>query len=114
MTEYPPAPWREVVPTICIAVASIAFAPVLHVASPILAIAVETLLGIAIVMTVPAYAPAIAIFVLFFQNLFVSILSSFVSGPSELDFIKGYNFLVCSVMWLGTLAFYLLHQRSYS
>jgi hypothetical protein len=113
MTEFPPAPWREVVPTICIAVASIAFAPVLHVASPILAIAVETLLGIAIVVTVPTYAPAIAIFVLFFQNLFVSILSSFVSSPSELDFIKGYNFLVCSVMWLATLAFYVLNQRSY-
>jgi hypothetical protein len=114
MTEYPPAPWREVVPTICIAVASIAFAPVLHVASPILAIAVETLLGIAIVVTVPTYAPAIAIFVLFFQNLFVSILSSFVSSPSELDFIKGYNFLVCAVMWLATLGSYVLNQRSYS
>jgi hypothetical protein len=114
MTEYLPAPWREVIPTICIAVASIAFAPVLHVASPILAIAVETLLGIAIVVAVPTYAPAIAIFVLFFQNLFVSILSSFVSSPSELDFIKGYNFLVCSVMWLATLAFYVLNQRPYS
>lgn len=113
MTESPPAPWREVVPTICIAVASIAFAPVLHVASPILAIAVETLLGIAIVATVPSYAPAIAIFVLLFQNLFVSMLSSFISSPSELDFIKGYNFLVCSVMWLATLGFYVLNRRCY-
>src|SRR5689334_18349057 len=43
MTDILPAPSREVIPTICIAVAAIAFAPVLHVASPILAIAVETL-----------------------------------------------------------------------
>jgi hypothetical protein len=54
--------------------ASIAFAPMLHAVSPILAISVETLIGCAIVAVVPAYAPSIAIFILFFQNLFVSIL----------------------------------------
>src|SRR3954471_5217598 len=111
MTEYLPAPSRELIPTICIAIASIAFAPLLHVASPVLAIFVETLVSIAIVLTVPACAPAIAIFILLFQNLFVSMLSSFVSGPSELDFIKGYNFLVCSVMWLATVMLYLSGRR---
>src|SRR3954447_16010470 len=114
MTEYLPAPSRELIPTICIAIASIAFAPLLHVASPVLAIFVETLVSIAIVLTVPACAPAVAIFILFFQNLFVSMLSSFVSSPSELDFIKGYNFLVCSVMWLGAVVFYLLNRKTYS
>src|SRR3954471_20980914 len=114
MTEYLPAPSREVIPTICIAVASIAFAPLLHVASPVLAIATETLIGFAIILVAPACAPAVAIFILFFQNLFVSMLSSFVSSPSELDFIKGYNFLVCSVMWLGVLAVYLLNLRAYA
>jgi len=114
MTEYPHAPSQEVFATICIAVASIAFAPLLHIASPILAIAVETLVAIAIILAVPAYAPAVAIFVLFFQNLFVSVLSSFVSSPAELDFIKGYNFLLCAVMWLGMLGFYAVNQRAYS
>jgi hypothetical protein len=114
MTEYPHAPSREVFATICVAVASIAFAPLLHIASPILAIAVEALVAIAIVLAMPAYAPAVAIFVLFFQNLFVSMLSSFVSSPSELDFIKGYNFLLCAVMWLGMLAFYAMNRRAYS
>src|SRR5947209_8731174 len=113
MTEYLPAPSREMIPTICIAIASIAFAPLLHVASPVLAIFVETLISIAIVLTVPACAPAIAIFVLFFQNLFVSMLSSFVSSPSELDFIKGYNFLLCSVMWLGTMTLYVSSKGSW-
>src|SRR5947209_6528980 len=113
ITEYPHAPSHEVFATICIAVASIAFAPLLHVASPILAIAVEALVAIAIVVAMPAYAPAVAIFVLFFQNLFVSMLSSFVSSPSELDFIKGYNFLLCAVMWLGMVAFYAMNRRAY-
>jgi hypothetical protein len=54
--------------------ASIAFASMLHAVSPILAISVETLIGCATVAVVPAYAPSIAIFILFFQNLFVSIL----------------------------------------
>jgi hypothetical protein len=114
LTDYQTSPSYELIPTVCIAVASIAFAPLLHVASPVLAIAVETLVGVAIILVAPACAPAVAIFVLFFQNLFVSMLSSFVSSPSELDFIKGYNFLLCSVMWLGVLAIYLLNRNTYS
>src|SRR4051794_26587080 len=114
LNDYQTSPSYELIPTVCIAVASIAFAPLLHVASPVLAIGVEVLVAIAIILAAPACAPAVAIFVLFFQNLFVSMLSSFVSSPSELDFIKGYNFLVCSVMWLAVLANYLLNQRSYS
>jgi hypothetical protein len=109
-----PAPAAEVIPAICLAVASIAFAPILHVASPVLAITVEALIGLTIVLALPAYALSIAIFVLLFQNLFVSILSTYLSSPSELEFVKGYNFLLCSVMWLATLALYLLRQRNHS
>ncbi len=109
-----PSPLRDVVPTLLIAVATIGFVPLLHVASPVLSLTVEVLVAIAIVLAVPTYAPLIAIFVLFFQNLFVSILSPLVSIPSELDFIKGYNFLVCSVMWLTTFGFYVFGQRRQS
>lgn len=109
----PPA-WYELVATFCIATATIGFAPILHLASPALGIVVEVLVGIAIVVSVPSYAPAIAIFVLFFQNLFVSILSPLVPLPSDLDFIKGYNFLVCSVMWLATFGLYVLGRRNQS
>lgn len=112
--EPSPPAWREPVATLCIAIAAIGFAPVLHLANPALAIAVEVLVGIAIVAAVPTYAPAIAIFVLFFQNLFVSILSPLIPLPSDLDFIKGYNFLVCSVMWLATFGLYVLGRRDQS
>ena len=110
----PPPPATDVIPAICLAVVSIAFAPILHVSSPALAIGVEALIGFSIVLALPAYAPSIAIFVLLFQNLFVSVLSSYLSSPSELEFVKGYNFLLCSVMWLGTLALYLLRRRNHS
>src|SRR6187402_276761 len=110
----PALPATDVIPAICLAVVSIAFAPILHVSSPALAIGVEALIGLAIVLALPAYAPSIAIFVLLFQNLFVSILSSHLSSPSELEFVKGYNFLLCSVMWLGTLALYLPRRRNHS
>lgn len=109
-----PSPLRELIPILCIAVATIGFVPVLHVASPVLSLTVEILIAIAIVLAVPTYAPLIAIFVLFFQNLFVSILSPLVSIPSDLDFIKGYNFLVCSVMWLTTFGLYVFGQRNQS
>jgi len=110
----PALPATDVIPAICLAVVSIAFAPILHVSSPALAIGVEALIGFSIVLALPAYAPSIAIFVLLFQNLFVSVLSSYLSSPSELEFVKGYNFLLCSVMWLGTLALYLLRRRNHS
>lgn len=108
-----PMPAGDVLPAICLAVVSIAFAPILHASSPALAIGVEALIGLSIVLALPAYAPSIAIFVLLFQNLFVSILSPYLSSPSELEFVKGYNFLLCSVMWLGTLALYLLRRRNH-
>ncbi|TGN84355.1 hypothetical protein EOW77_0023220 [Bradyrhizobium yuanmingense] len=109
-----PLAWRELAATFCIAIAAIGSAPVLHLANPALAITIEVLIGIAIVVAVPTSAPAVAIFVLFFQNLFVSILSPLVPLPSDLDFIKGYNFLLCSVMWLATFALYVLGRRSQS
>ena len=113
IAERPTSPVSDVIPAIGVAAASIAFAPVLHAVSPILAISVETLIGCAIVAVVPAHAPSIAIFILFFQNLFVSILSSYIADPSEMEFIKGYNFLACSVMWLVTLGLYGLRWREY-
>ena len=109
-----PSPLRELIPTLLIAVATIGFVPVLHAASPVLSLTAEVLIAIAIVLAVPTYAPLIAIFVLFFQNLFVSILSPLISVPSDLDFIKGYNFLVCSVMWLTTFGLYVFGQRNRS
>ncbi len=109
-----PPVWRELAATFCIATATIGCAPILHLANPALGIVVEVFVGIAIVLAVPTYTPAIAIFVLFFQNLFVSILSPLVPLPSDLDFIKGYNFLVCSVMWLATFGLYVLGQRNQS
>jgi hypothetical protein len=111
--ERAAAPIHDVSLTIGIAAGSIAFAPLLHVTSPILAISVETLMACAIAVAAPAYAPAIAIFILFFQNLFVSILSPYIADPSQLEFIKGYNFLSCSVMWLTTLALYGLRLKNY-
>ncbi|MFB9263629.1 hypothetical protein ACFFWD_10660 [Bradyrhizobium erythrophlei] len=104
----------DVIPALGIAVASIAFAPILQAANSALAILVEALVGCAIILAAPAYAPSIAIFIIFFQNLFVSILSSYIATESEVEFVKGYNFLVCAVMWLVTLALYALRERKHS
>jgi hypothetical protein len=105
---------HEVALTIGLAAASIAFAPLLHALSPLLAIPTQALIACAIVAAAPAYAPPIAIFILLFQTLFVSILSSYIASPSELEFIKGYNFLNCAVMWLATYALYIFKRRDRS
>jgi hypothetical protein len=112
--ELVPAQAQDVALTIALATASIAFAPLLHGVSPVLAIVVQTFIALAIIAAAPGYAPPIAIFVLLFQNLFVSILSPYIASPSELEFIKGYNFLNCAVMWLATFALYVLRRRDRS
>jgi hypothetical protein len=101
----------NVLAAVAAAVGSIVFAPLLHAVSPLLAIAVEALVAVATVAAAPAYAPLIAAFILLFQNLFVSILSPYIASPSDLEFIKGYNFLGCSVMWLTTVGLYMLGMR---
>jgi hypothetical protein len=102
---------QQVALTLLMAVASIAFAPLLHAISPMLAIIVQILIACAIAGAAPGYAPPIAIFILLFQNVFVSILSPFIANPSELEFIKGYNFLNCAVIWIATFALYIIHRR---
>lgn len=104
---------HDVILTLIIGALSIAFAPLLHAVNPLLAIAVQALIGCAVIAAVPGYAPGIAIFVLLFQNLFVSLLSPWIAGPSELEFIKGYNFLSCSIMWLTALALYARKRATY-
>lgn len=109
-----PARAQEIALTIALAVASIAFAPLLHALSPALAILAQTLVACAIIAAAPGYAPPIAIFILLFQSIFVSILSPYIASPSDLDFVKGYNFLNCAVMWLATFGLYLLRRRDRS
>lgn len=92
-------------------VASVAFAPLLHTLSPVLAIVVQAMLACAIALVAPAYVPPIAIFGLLFQNVFVSIMSPIIGSASDLEFIKGYNFLACAVMWATLVAGYLLRWR---
>lgn len=102
----------EIVLVFSLGTACVAFAPLLHASSPALAIVVQALIACAIALVAPAYTPAIAIFALLFQNLFVSVLSPIVAGPSELEFIKGYNFLACAVMWTTIVGGYLMRWRS--
>jgi hypothetical protein len=109
-----PARAQEVALTLTLAVASIVFAPLLQALSPVLAILGQSFIACAIIAAVPGYAPPIAIFILLFQNIFVSILSPFIASPSELEFIKGYNFLNCAVIWLTTYALYVLRRRDRS
>ena len=105
---------QETALTIALAAASVAFAPLLNALSPALAVGTEVLVACAIIAAVPGYAPSIAIFILLFQNLFVSIFSSYIADPSELAFVKGYNFLICAVMWLATFVLYALNRRDRS
>lgn len=101
----------EVAFTLGLGIAAVAFASLLHTVSPVVAVVVQALIACSIVVVAPAYAPPIAIFVLFFQNLFVSLMSPVIGDPSQLEFIKGYNFLICAVMWLTAVVVYAFRWR---
>lgn len=105
-------PRAKIIVTFLIALGATAFSPLLHVASPMLAIVVETMIAVAIAIVMPAQGPVIAIFLMMFQNVFVSLFSPLVTEPSELEFLKGYNFLICAVMWLVALARAAVSRRS--
>lgn len=98
----------QAVMTIVIALVSIAAAPILNTVSPILAGAVLSLVGIAVARGMPGQAPFFAIFWLLFQNIFISLSSPLIPAPEDLEIIKGYNFLLCAVMWLTMTASYVL------
>ncbi|PZA13187.1 hypothetical protein DNX69_02055 [Rhodopseudomonas palustris] len=105
-------PLGRILLTFVVALTATACSPLLHVASPMLAITVETLVAIAIAIAMPAQGPVIAIFLMMFQNVFVSLFSPLVTEPSELEFLKGYNFLICAVLWLVAFARAAVSRRS--
>jgi hypothetical protein len=110
-----PSAWAglsEIGLVLLLGVVSVAFAPLLHTASPILAIVVQSLIACTIVIALPGYATPVAIFTLMFQNILVSIMSPVISSPSELEFIKGYNFLGCAVMWATAVTTWLFRWRA--
>jgi hypothetical protein len=79
----------------------IASAPLLHGTSALLTIALLTFVGVVVSLRMPAQAPFLAVFWILFQNIFVSIFSPVIASASELEIIKGYNFLLCAVTWLA-------------
>lgn len=108
-----PAAWTDAAIVLAAAVVPVALAPLLHSVSLYLAIGVLSIFACGVVAVIPAYAPVVAIVGLLFQNIFVSLWSP-VLDPAAVEFIKGYNFLVCAVMWLATLALFILGQRDRS
>lgn len=108
-----PAAWADAAIVLAVAVVPIALAPLLHIVSLYLAVGVLATFACGVVAVIPAYAPVVAIVGLLFQNIFVSLWSP-VLDPAAVEFIKGYNFLVCAVMWLATVALFILGQRDRS
>lgn len=102
----------SIVLPLSIALISTMFGPALNAVSPLLGLAVQTLLALSIAIALPNYGPVVAIVVLLFQNVFVSICSPlYASDPSQLEFIKGYNFLSCVLLWLVAFVRYLALRR---
>ena len=61
----------EVAVPLLLGLVAIVFAPLLHTASPVLAIATQSLIACAIAILMPGYAVAVAIFTLLFQSIIV-------------------------------------------
>lgn len=108
------APSGWIAAPIAIAAVAATFGPLLNAVDPVLGLAVQSLVALAIAVALPGYGPIVAIVVLLFQNLFVSAFSPLYSAPAQLDFVKGYNFLTCAILWLVNVVMYLWGARSRS
>ncbi|WP_316862934.1 hypothetical protein [uncultured Cohaesibacter sp.] len=87
---------------------------VVHSISPILAFASQFVLATGLVFFFSPAAPFVVIFSQIFQNMFVSMLSGYLSSSDDYNIIRGYNFFTAMVFWLWMFGHYGVNWRSYS
>lgn len=82
-----------------------------HLLSPLIAIPLAALLSAFVANYAPRTAVVSVIVALLFQNLFVSLVSEYLSGPDEFKIIRGYNFIILVMVWVTIAAGYLTRLR---
>ena len=97
---------------LCIVITALPVAT--HFVSPGLAIACQFLLVTGCVLYLTPLAPLVVVFSLLFQNLFVSLFSSFLTGQDDYNFVRGYNFLTMMITWIWLFGHYAIHWREQS
>jgi hypothetical protein len=77
-----------------------------HILTPLIAIPMALVLSVLLANYAPRTALISVIIALLFQNFFVSMVSSNLSGPDEFKIIRGYNFVILVSIWSAFFASY--------
>ncbi len=70
-----------------------------HIFSPVIAVPMVMVLSVFLANYAPRLALVSVMIALLFQNFFVSLVSSNLSGPDEFKIIRGYNFVILVSIW---------------
>ncbi len=110
----PAAPVARVIVTLAVAIAVTAAPLVGQLVSPLVGLPLAVVLGFLLADRLTRLVPAVLIFAMLFQNLFVSLLSPAIADLDGFNFIRGYTFLTTVVVWLTLVADFLLHPVNHT
>ena len=113
-SKSPAATVAHVLFTLILCLAMTALPLAAHFVSPLLAIACQFLLATGLVLYLTPMAPLVVVFAILFQNLFVSLLSGYLTGQDDYNFVRGYNFLTMMIVWLWLFGHYAINWRRFS
>ena len=88
--------------------------PVLfHLAGQVIGIATCVALALIVALAAPAAVPITLIFSYLCQNLFVAMVSTQISSIDDLNFLRGYNFILTVAMWAPLAVGFWLSRGSF-
>lgn len=86
---------------------------VFHLAGQTIGVATCVVLALMIASAAPAAIPITLIFAYLCQNLFVAMLSTQITSIDQLNFLRGYNFIMTVVIWATLSAGFWLARGSF-
>jgi hypothetical protein len=99
--------------SLALAVLVTALPVVFHLAGQFIGIATCVALAFIVAYAAPAAVPITLIFSYLCQNLFVALVSTRISSIEDLNFLRGYNFILTVVIWAVLAAGFWLARGSF-
>ena len=105
--------WLRTVLILVLAVAATAVPVFFHMGGQLIGIAFSVGFALMIAAYFPEAALVTLIVAYLFQNFFVAVVSPYVGSPQELTPLRGYNFILTFVIWVGISLRYWTARTSY-
>src|SRR4051794_38660292 len=99
--------------SLALAVLATALPVVFHLAGQTIGVATCVVLALMVASAAPGAGPITLIFAYLCQNLFVAVISTQITSIDQLNFLRGYNFIMTVVIWATLAAGFWLARGSF-